>query len=284
MAALFDAEEMLAVTKGRLAVGMMPEGAGAVVADSRKIKAGDWFVCLVGQNFDGHDFLGDAFAQEAMGCLVEERSFYPIAATTFPLIAVDNTEEALGRLVLNWRRRLRRKLILRFSETAPWGNTAGLNCESGPEAVLKSLSEALPESAKSEALLGFYEQLESRAGAKNLSSVLLNWKKNVSEIMVDFLAVDEEIDILVADFAPRPLSRLLWLLRYLRPDAVILSPQAFSFETGLSFEQVKRDFLTPAAAVLAEWAGKAIALSAHEELTDLNLDLPEVLFSRLGLG
>lgn len=108
MVATFTAEEILEITTGRLAQGMMPDEneAAELCIDTREIKEGSWFVALRGDRFDGHDFLGDAFSAGALGCIVSERGSYPIASSSFPLIAVDDTLTALKSLARNWRRRL----------------------------------------------------------------------------------------------------------------------------------------------------------------------------------
>lgn len=108
MGATFTAEEILEITTGRLAQGMMPDEleAAELCIDTREIKEGAWFVALRGDRFDGHDFLGDAFSAGALGCIVSERGSYPIASSSFPLIAVDDTLVALKCLARNWRRRL----------------------------------------------------------------------------------------------------------------------------------------------------------------------------------
>ena len=41
-----------------------------VVSDSRKIKAGELFVALTGENFDGHGFVATAIAQGAVAAIV----------------------------------------------------------------------------------------------------------------------------------------------------------------------------------------------------------------------
>ncbi|UCG24521.1 MAG: UDP-N-acetylmuramoyl-tripeptide--D-alanyl-D-alanine ligase [Chloroflexota bacterium] len=43
----------------------------SVVIDSRKAKAGSLFICFVGENADGHDFVLDAFERGAVAALVE---------------------------------------------------------------------------------------------------------------------------------------------------------------------------------------------------------------------
>lgn len=65
----------------------------AVSTDSRRIRAGELFVALKGENFDGHGFLDAARAAGACAALVSE----PVA-TALPTLRVEDTEVALGRL------------------------------------------------------------------------------------------------------------------------------------------------------------------------------------------
>jgi UDP-N-acetylmuramoyl-tripeptide--D-alanyl-D-alanine ligase len=106
MTATFTGEEILDICKGRLAAGLMPEDAGAICTDTRLVKDGDWYLALAGETFDGHDFLGDAFAAGAIGAIVNERPNYAIGNAQFPLIAVEDTLEAYHALARNWRRRI----------------------------------------------------------------------------------------------------------------------------------------------------------------------------------
>jgi UDP-N-acetylmuramoyl-tripeptide--D-alanyl-D-alanine ligase len=125
LAAVFSAEEILEIVEGRLAVGMMHEDAGEICVDTRKLKEGQWFLALPGKHFDGHDFLGDAFSAGAIGCIVEERTNYAIASSSFPLLAVGDTEEAASRLARNWRRRLNPRLVLVVHSGVETGQVVG---------------------------------------------------------------------------------------------------------------------------------------------------------------
>jgi UDP-N-acetylmuramoyl-tripeptide--D-alanyl-D-alanine ligase len=44
-----------------------------VEIDSRKIQAGDIFVALRGERFDGHEYVADAFAKGAIAAIVERK-------------------------------------------------------------------------------------------------------------------------------------------------------------------------------------------------------------------
>lgn len=75
-----------------------------VSTDSRTVEQGDLYVALVGERFDGHDFVADALAQGARGAVVS----HPVAGEgTAPLYPVTDTLEALGALAAHRRRALR---------------------------------------------------------------------------------------------------------------------------------------------------------------------------------
>ena len=69
--------------------------------DSRTVKQGDAFIALRGDRFDGHDFLGAAKAAGAV-CAVVER-VPEDGACGLPLILVDDTRAALGRIARSYK-------------------------------------------------------------------------------------------------------------------------------------------------------------------------------------
>ncbi|MCB9894744.1 MAG: UDP-N-acetylmuramoyl-tripeptide--D-alanyl-D-alanine ligase [Planctomycetes bacterium] len=79
----------------------LPVKFGAVCTDTRKIVAGDVFIALKGDNFDGSEFLAQAQAKGAR-CLVTHRvpaGFVP----SVPTILVKDSLKALGRLARGYR-------------------------------------------------------------------------------------------------------------------------------------------------------------------------------------
>ncbi len=111
MPAEFSADEIIEITHGRLAQGMLPDGVGAISTDTRHLAEDQWYLALSGEKFDGHDFLGEAFASGAVGAIVAERASYAIAASSFPLIAVPDTLNAYQELATNWRKRINPKVV-----------------------------------------------------------------------------------------------------------------------------------------------------------------------------
>lgn len=73
-----------------------------VSTDTRNIEAGNLFVALHGDHFDGHDFLAQAFAKGAAAAMIDQD-----CASVAPVLCVSNTREALGRLATGWRRRFK---------------------------------------------------------------------------------------------------------------------------------------------------------------------------------
>ncbi|MGL9717583.1 MAG: UDP-N-acetylmuramoyl-tripeptide--D-alanyl-D-alanine ligase [Wolbachia sp.] len=64
-----------------------------ISTDTRSIKKGDLFIALKGKNFDGHDFLHEAFLKGAAAAIVSEDKY-----RNLPLIVVQDTLKALHNM------------------------------------------------------------------------------------------------------------------------------------------------------------------------------------------
>jgi UDP-N-acetylmuramoyl-tripeptide--D-alanyl-D-alanine ligase len=73
----------------------------AVSSDSRAIARGDLFVALRGENFDGAEFVASAAQNGAVAALANRGA--ESKAGEIPLLVVDDTRLALGRLAAYWR-------------------------------------------------------------------------------------------------------------------------------------------------------------------------------------
>ena len=82
-----------------------------VSTDSRKIGAGQLFVALRGENFDGHEFLETAIASGAVAALVAADAVALLNEIALPLLVVEDTRLALGSLAAAWRSRFVLPLI-----------------------------------------------------------------------------------------------------------------------------------------------------------------------------
>ncbi|NIP57653.1 MAG: UDP-N-acetylmuramoyl-tripeptide--D-alanyl-D-alanine ligase, partial [Gemmatimonadetes bacterium] len=79
-----------------------------VSTDSRTVAREALFVALVGERFDGHDFVADAAAAGAAGAVVSRP---PDGVEDLVLYRVDDTLEALGRLARYRRRHLSARVV-----------------------------------------------------------------------------------------------------------------------------------------------------------------------------
>jgi UDP-N-acetylmuramoyl-tripeptide--D-alanyl-D-alanine ligase len=75
--------------------------------DSRAIGAGELFIALRGARFDGHDFVAGAAARGACAALVQR----PVPSANLPLLMVEDTRSAMGRLAADWRGRFPTPLV-----------------------------------------------------------------------------------------------------------------------------------------------------------------------------
>ena len=74
----------------------------SVSSDSRAINAGDLFVALQGENYDGAAFIANATQSGAVAALVKTTSYRNVESPC-PLLLVEDTRLALGRLAAHWR-------------------------------------------------------------------------------------------------------------------------------------------------------------------------------------
>lgn len=81
-----------------------------VCTDTRQVEPGDLFVALAGEQFDGHNFLGEAAARGAVALLVD-RARPAANGPELPTVAVADTRLALGRLAAAYRRRFELEMV-----------------------------------------------------------------------------------------------------------------------------------------------------------------------------
>jgi len=119
-----------------------------VTTDSRRLQAGDLFVALRGERFDGHDFVGDALGRGAAAAMVaEDRA----GALRGSLIAVRDPLAALGDLAAHWRARF----------TLPLAVVVGSN---GKTTVKEMLAAVLREHYGRESVLATEGNLNNAIG------------------------------------------------------------------------------------------------------------------------
>jgi UDP-N-acetylmuramoyl-tripeptide--D-alanyl-D-alanine ligase len=189
MTAEFSGEEILEITQGRLAAGMMSDRVGSICTDTRLLTENDWYLALSGERFDGHDFLGDAFSAGAIGAIVEERTGYPIGNPQFPLLAVDNTLEAYHALARNWRKRI-----------SPF--VVGVTGSSG-------------KTTTKEMCFAVFSELRAHKSAQN--------ENNEYGVPKTLLSMPDDTQALIVEMAMRGLGQIDLLAKCALPDAAIIT-------------------------------------------------------------
>jgi UDP-N-acetylmuramoyl-tripeptide--D-alanyl-D-alanine ligase len=103
------ADDVAAATAGEILQGSPAMTIGGISIDSRKLGAGDFFVAIRGERFDGHQFVGDVLARGASGVLLdtlpgELASRRDRAANAPVLIRAKDTTAALQAVARHVRR------------------------------------------------------------------------------------------------------------------------------------------------------------------------------------
>jgi murE/murF fusion protein len=82
-------------------LALLLPGVPALSTDTRTIAAGQLFLALAGERFDGHEYLDQAQAQGAVAAVVAHR----VAGASLPQLVLGDTRLALGRIGAAWRAR-----------------------------------------------------------------------------------------------------------------------------------------------------------------------------------
>jgi len=104
---ILTVREVVEATGGDLLRGAPGAFFTGVSTDSRRAGAGDLFIPLAGERFDGHDYLGEAVRGGAAGFLVRKGSEAKIGdgGPDAAVIRVEDTLHALGEIARAWRSR-----------------------------------------------------------------------------------------------------------------------------------------------------------------------------------
>jgi UDP-N-acetylmuramoyl-tripeptide--D-alanyl-D-alanine ligase len=99
---------MMSLSVAAKAIGAQMRGADprftSVSSDSRTLESGALFVALRGERFDGHGFIGAAKRRGAAAAMVNAEPGSKYQDSGLPVLLVDDTRLALGRLAAHWRR------------------------------------------------------------------------------------------------------------------------------------------------------------------------------------
>ncbi|EJO5346598.1 UDP-N-acetylmuramoyl-tripeptide--D-alanyl-D-alanine ligase [Clostridium botulinum] len=105
-------EEIIKAVNGKLVITGEKNEYNSVSTDTRKIKKGDIFIALKGENFNGNEFVETAIEKGAALCIVSEINFNKdkISKASY-IIKVDNTNKALLDLAKYYKSKLGMKIV-----------------------------------------------------------------------------------------------------------------------------------------------------------------------------
>lgn len=131
-------EEFVSAVKG-IRQGPIPSPSiTGVSTDSRSVRAGDAFFALVGERFDGHNYIEQVVAAGASVVVASRREAAARAhEKNWPVVLVDDTIAALGRLAAWYRKTLPAKLV------AVTGSNGKTTTKRMLEAVLADLGNVI---------------------------------------------------------------------------------------------------------------------------------------------
>lgn len=107
---LWEGEEFADALGGGIR-GTLPNAISGISIDSRTVEPGQAFFAIVGERFDGHDFVADAMRRKAAVAVVEKARADDYPPEVVPLVVVDDVLEALRRLAAAARARSKAKII-----------------------------------------------------------------------------------------------------------------------------------------------------------------------------
>jgi UDP-N-acetylmuramoyl-tripeptide--D-alanyl-D-alanine ligase len=158
-----------------------------VSTDSRAIEEGQLYVALVGDHFDGHDFVSDATSKGALGAVVSREPTGPTDARLYP---VDDTLLALGSLAAHRRKQLRAPVV---AITGSSGKT-----------TTKDLTAAALSSTK---------RVHATRGNRN----------NRVGMPLTLLAVPEDAEAVVLELGTNEPGEIRTLVQVARPDVGVVT-------------------------------------------------------------
>ena len=172
-----------------LRVELAEEGVAfeGVSTDSRTVREGDLYVAIVGERFDGHDFVADALSRGALGAVVSRPAAGDESARLYP---VDDTLVALGRLAA-WRRG-------RFA-----GKVVGITGSSGKTSTKEMTAAALGVGRRVHATRG---NLNNRIG-----------------MPLTLLDTPDDADVVVLEMGTNEPGEIATLAAIARPDLGVIT-------------------------------------------------------------
>jgi UDP-N-acetylmuramoyl-tripeptide--D-alanyl-D-alanine ligase len=168
-----------------------------VSKDTRDIHHGDLYVALVGESFDGHQFVGGASSAGAAGALVSELQSES-QSLNLPQVKVNDTRLALGQLAAHWRQT--------WGAEKPDGKLIGITGSNGKTSVKEMCRKILLDYAGSAAVLSTKGNLNNDIGLPMM-----------------LLELTEQHQFAVIEMGANHVGEIDYLASIARPDVAIVT-------------------------------------------------------------
>jgi len=166
--------------------------------DSRSVAPGEVFVALVGENFDGHDYVREAVEKGVVGIVVSDK--FDTTGIDVPAFKVEDTLVALGQLASFWR--------------AVWGKPIVMVAGSNGKTTTKDLIRAALAS-----------ELSVHATTGNLN--------NRIGVPLSLLSIPKEAEIAVIEAGTNLPGEVATLRAIIDPDIAVVTSVAEEHLEGL---------------------------------------------------
>lgn len=186
----FTAEEILSICQGKVARGTVSAERGSICWDISLLRAGQWFLALPSTKSDGHDYLGEATARGALGCIALEGHSHTSAHPDTLVIAVSSTLHSLYMLASAARRAIDPKII------AITGSSGKSTTKDMCRAILSQNHRV-------------YTTNQGSPDSRALAATLLSMPPNT--------------EILIAELSQKGRGQIAWLSAGLKPDIAVIT-------------------------------------------------------------
>jgi UDP-N-acetylmuramoyl-tripeptide--D-alanyl-D-alanine ligase len=221
-----------------------------ISTDSRTIKAGDCFFALTGENFDGHDYVDDAFAKGAVCAVVNEISNikYQISKFRNPILIANDTIKALGDFAAEYRRQAGYKVV----------------------AITGSVGKTTTRQIAYHVLSQYYRVYQSPK----------NFNNNIG-LPLTLLGADPEDKIVIAELGTNHPGEIAYLTRIAQPDvAVVINVHPAHLEGLGDLQTITREKLSIAEGLQPD----GVLIINANLINKLNFQLPVTNYRFLTFG
>ncbi len=209
----------------------------AVSTDTRSIQAGDLFIALKGENFDGSKFVADALQAGAVAAVVNPEGYERIRSILNPqssILVVQDTRLALGQLAAHWRAQFAIPLI-------------AITGSNGKTTVKEMLAAILREQARidfHDRSLSLRERVGVREHSEEAEELVLATQGNFNNdigMPLTLLKLRDTHRYAVIEMGMNHPGEIDYLTRIARPDVAVVNNASGAHLQGLgSVEGVAR--------------------------------------------